>query len=146
MPQRLDALEKLENKLTGLGADLEKLNNQLPIQLNSLEAIDNRIHAFEYQREYKDWDSAKKDIERLINESFEKSRLKRNPTTVDCLGVALHVSWKKLEECIMSYFDNYKESPLCTIRLKALNETWKGWEDGDIHWNAQDNSRWKKIQ
>jgi hypothetical protein len=141
LPNRLDALKKFETKFD----DLENLISQLPRQLDSLKDIEKRMHAFEYQRQYMNWEAAKEKIEDHIIESFEQSRLEGRPTTVDCLGVALHVSWSKLKDCIIKYYDDYKEYPPSVIRLKALNKTWKGWEEDAERWSPQDNSRWKKY-
>jgi hypothetical protein len=133
------AVEKFELKFD----EWENVITQLPNRLDTLKGIEKRLQAIEYPARYENWDEAKSSIEAHIIESFEQSKHKGERTTVDCLGVALHVSWRKLKDCVTRYYDDNKEYPKAIIRLKALSRDWKGWVEDDVDWSSDDHNKWK---
>jgi len=133
------AVEKFESKFD----EWENVITQLPNRLDTLKKIEKRLQAIEYPARFENWEHAKSSIESDIIESFEQSKLKGERTTIDCLGVALHVSWRKLKDCITRYYDDNKEYPMALIRLKALSRDWKGWFEDDGEWSSDDHNKWK---
>jgi hypothetical protein len=133
------AVVKFESKFD----EWENVITQLPNRLDTLKEIEKRLQAVEYPARFENWDQAKSSIEAHIIESFEQSKLKGERTTIDCLGVALHVSWRKLKDCITRYYDDNKEYPKALIRLKALSRDWKGWLEDDDEWSSDDHNKWK---
>ena len=133
------SVEKFESKFD----DWENVITQLPNRLETLKEIEKRLQAIEYPARFENWDDAKSCIEAHIIESFEQSKHKGERTTIDCLGVALHVSWRKLKDCVTRYYDENKEYPNALIRLKALDRDWKGWVEDDGDWSSDDHNKWK---
>jgi hypothetical protein len=141
------AVEKFESKFD----EWENVFTQLPNRLDTLKEIEKRLQAIEYPARFENWDHAKSSIEAHINESFEQSKLNGVRTTIDFLGVAMHVSWPKLKDCVTRYYDDNKEYPKALIRLKALNRDWKGWFEDDSKlgsddrdkWSSDDHDKWK---
>jgi len=136
------AVEKFESKFD----EWETVIRQLPNRLETLKEIEKRLQAIEYPARFENWDQAKSSIEAHIIESFEQSKLNGDRTTIDFLGVALHVSWPKLKDCVTRYYDDNKEYPKALIRLKALSRDWKGWFENDGKWSSYNHEFWTEVE
>ncbi|WON74225.1 hypothetical protein [Nitrosospira sp. Is2] len=97
-------------------------------QLNSMEKI---IRSLEAPRRFNNWDQVQPDIRRIIDRSFEDFE----STELQVLGVALHVSWKTVRECIERYQEKHHgKLPRAVISLKILSPHWRDWDKLGDEW------------
>jgi hypothetical protein len=107
-------------------------------QQDSIEKIRKSLEA---PRRFDDWDQAQPEIKRLIRSSLESS----DTTNIRCLGVALHVSWKTVRECVEQYQRDHGKFPKTTIRLKVLSPEWDSWDKLGRSWQRRNEVLFESV-
>jgi hypothetical protein len=111
---------------------------ELAMQLASIE---KKLKSIETPRRFDDWDQVQPEIQRLIKNSFEDFEY----TELSCLGVALHVSWKTVRECIEQYHKKYNKYPKASIHLKVLCLEWPNWDKFGRAWERRNRSFYESV-
>ncbi|MBX3617442.1 hypothetical protein [Nitrosomonas sp.] len=100
------------------------------------DVISKKLESVEEPRRYDNWDQVQPRIRELISDSFIHSEL----TELQCVGVALHVSWKTVRECLENHLEKYKTYPNVKICLKVLRKDSVHWEKMGVDWKRRNNS------
>lgn len=136
----------LENGNTKLSNSIDEIKqridrNELYLQ-EQIKVVENRLKEIEIPPRYKNWDEAQPKIRSLIGELLSSDE---EETTIECLGVALHVSWKTVRECIENYYTDTKRLPRAVIKLKVLAPDWPGWVKLGNNWKRRNEDFWPDI-
>lgn len=112
---------------------INSLDSNLLERMGSMEKI---IRSLEAPRRFEDWYKVQPEIQRLIHNSFENNE----STKIHCLGVALHVSWKTVRECVEQYQKIHGKFPKTTIHLKVISPQWKFWNTLGNAWHRRNEA------
>lgn len=116
-------------------------NRSRILLIKRLDTIDKKLKSIEAPRRFEDWNKAQPEIQRLIKNSFTDFP----ETEIQCLGVALHVSWKTVRECLEDHKKTYGKFPNTTIRLKVLSPDWRHWEKLGRAWRRRNEAFYESI-
>lgn len=116
-------------------------NRSRILLVKRLDTIDKKLKSIEAPRRFEDWNKAQPEIQRLIKNSFVDFQV----TEIQCLGVALHVSWKTVRECLEDYKKTYGKFPNATIRLKVLSPEWRHWEKLGRAWRRRNEAFYESV-
>jgi hypothetical protein len=118
--------------------DRENQKKQLDSLADSIERISRGL---EVPRRFENWDQAQPEIKRLIHSSL------KNADSIDirCLGVALHVSWKTVRECVEEYQRDHGKFPKAVIRLKVLSPEWDSWDKLGRSWQRRNEVLFESV-
>jgi hypothetical protein len=111
---------------------------ELLMQITSME---KKLKSIETPRRFDDWDQVQPEIQRLIKNSFDDFEY----TELSCLGVALHVSWKTVRECIEQYHKKHNRYPKASIHLKVLCLEWSNWDKFGRAWKRRNQSFYESV-
>lgn len=106
-----------------------------------LDSMEKKLKTIEAPRRFDDWDQAQPEIQRLIQNSFEDFA----ETELQCLGVALHVSWKTVRERLEDYHKQRGRYPKVTIQLKVLSNGWRNWNKLGRAWKRRNESFYESV-
>lgn len=109
--------------------------------MERLESMEKKLKTIEAPRRFDDWDQAQPEIQRLINNSFTDF----DHTELQCLGVALHVSWKTVRERLETYHKLRGKYPKVTVRLKVLSSEWRHWDKLGRAWRRRNESFYESV-
>lgn len=112
------------------------------ILFTRLDSIDKKLKTIEAPRRFDNWDHAKPELKRLITNSFNDFPL----TQIDCLGVALHVSWKTVRECLEAYSETHDgDYPKAVINLKVLSPNWRHFAKLGPDWRRRNEAFYRGV-